>query len=68
MILTETDEIAAINYVERVREAWENQPAIAAGTVRVGFGWAGSPSRATLLDARPAAEELLRGDLRPRPA
>jgi diguanylate cyclase (GGDEF)-like protein len=68
VILTETDEIAAINYVERVREAWESLPAIAAGTVRVGFGWAGTPSRATLLDARPSAEEVLRGDLRERPA
>lgn len=68
VILTETDEIAAINYVERVREAWEGLPAIAAGRVRVGFGWAGTPSRATLLDARPTAEEILRDDLRPRPA
>lgn len=67
VILTETDEIAAINYVERVREAWEALPAIAAGPVRVGFGWAGTPSRATLLDARPTAEEVLRDDLRERP-
>lgn len=66
VILTETDEIAAINYVERVREAWEGLPAIAAGRVRVGFGWAGTPSRATLLDARPTAEEILRDDLRDR--
>jgi diguanylate cyclase (GGDEF)-like protein len=67
VILTETDEIAAINYVERVREAWESLPALAAGTVRVGFGWAGTPGRATLLDARPTAEDVLRDDLRARP-
>lgn len=63
IILTETDEIAAINYVDRVREAWEALPAIAAGSLRVGFGWAGTPSRATLLDARPVAEQALRDDL-----
>lgn len=68
VILTETDEIAAINYVERVREAWESLPALAAGTVRVGFGWAGTPSRATLVDARSTAEEVLRDDLRLGPA
>lgn len=67
IILTETDEIAAINYVERVREAWERMPAIVGGALAVGFGWAGTPGRETLLDARPTAEELLRRDLRTRP-
>jgi len=68
VILTETDEIAAINYVERVREAWDAQPAIAAGTLRVGFGWGGTPSRPTLLDARSSAERVLLDELRDRPA
>ncbi len=64
IILTETDEIAAINYVERVREAWSAQQVIAMGALRVGIGWAGTPGRATLVDARPDAEKILRDDLR----
>ena len=67
IILTETDEIAAINYVDRVREAWDGLPALTAGALTLGFGWAGTPGRETLLDARPTAEELLRRDLRARP-
>jgi GGDEF domain-containing protein len=64
VILTETDEIAAINYVDRVRESWEALPAVAAGELRVGFGWAGTPRHETLLDARAAAEQVLLDDLR----
>lgn len=64
ILLTETDEIAAINYVERVREAWEGQRAIAGGGLRVGFGWAGTPRRETLAAARTIAEEVLAEDLR----
>ena len=64
IILTETDEIAAINYVERVREAWSAQQVIAMGALRVGIGWAGTPGRATLVGARPDAEKILRDDLR----
>ncbi len=63
IILTETDEIAAINYVDRVREAWGAEQAIAVGALRVGMGWAGTPGHATLADARPAAEQILRDDL-----
>lgn len=64
ILLTETDEIAAINYVERVREAWEGQRAIAGGGLRVGFGWAGTPRRETLFAARADAEEVLAEDMR----
>lgn len=46
ILLTETDEVAAINFVERARAACERQ----LGAVRIGFGWA-SPSGATDLRA-----------------
>lgn len=44
ILLTETDEIAAINFVERVREACPRTLSRAAGQVRFRFGWA-SPAR-----------------------
>ena len=49
ILLTETDEIAAINFVERVRDACEAQIRTLA-LVKVGIGWAG-PSGSTDLRA-----------------
>jgi diguanylate cyclase (GGDEF)-like protein len=49
ILLTETDEIAAINFVERVRAACESQIR-APELVRIGIGWAG-PSGSTDLRA-----------------
>jgi diguanylate cyclase (GGDEF)-like protein len=50
VVLTETDEIAAINFVERVREhAPKNLPR-GAGSIRFGFGWA-SPKPGEAADA-----------------
>ena len=39
MILTETDEIAAINYVERVREAGPRSMPRGGENLRFSFGW-----------------------------
>lgn len=49
ILLTETDEIAAINFVERVRAACESQIR-SHDLVRLGIGWAG-PSGSTDLRA-----------------
>lgn len=58
MLLTETDEVAAINFVERVRERCERQ---LRGTedVRVTFGWASPLPTQTLVIAAQRAEERL---------
>jgi len=40
VILTETDEIAAINYVERVREAGPRSMPRGGENLRFSFGWA----------------------------
>ena len=40
VVLTETDEIAAINFVERVREAVPKRLPRGAESLKLGFGWA----------------------------
>ena len=55
VILTETDEIAAINFVERVRAACEQQP----GELRVAMGWASPTGKTDLHDALATAEARL---------
>lgn len=45
IILTETDEIAAINFVERVREAAPRSVPEVRGVVRFSFGWASAKER-----------------------
>lgn len=40
VVLTETDEIAAVNYVERVREAVLPKLPMLDGALRLSFGWA----------------------------
>lgn len=45
IILTETDEITAINFVERVREAVPQSIPEALGVVRFSFGWASARRR-----------------------
>lgn len=50
ILLTETDEVAAINFVERVREAGPPPLPQAAGSVRFRFGWA-SPARGETAEA-----------------
>ncbi len=59
VLLTETDEIAAINFVERVRQAIDQQP----GEAGVAIGWA-SPATATdLREAMASAEARLVAEL-----
>jgi diguanylate cyclase len=60
MILTETDEVAAINMIERVRDRCDR--AMRARTMggRVAFGWASPRPPLTLRDSVARAEELLR--------
>ena len=55
ILLTETDEIAAINFVERVRAAFERQP----GATRIAIGWASPTKTFDLHDALASAEARL---------
>ena len=64
MILTETDEIAAINMIERVRDRCDQAIELRAGEGRVAFGWASPRPNRALEESVAKAEELLRRDLR----
>jgi diguanylate cyclase (GGDEF)-like protein len=61
VLLTETDEIAAINFVERARAACERQP----GDLRIAVGWASPPEGADLHAALATAEGRLNDELAP---
>ncbi len=64
VLLPETDEIAAINYVERVRRAselWLESGAIA---IRLAIGWAGTTGEPTLPDSQQLALERMYAELR----
>jgi diguanylate cyclase (GGDEF)-like protein len=50
VVLTETDEIAAINFVERVREAGPRSMPRGSDSLRFSFGWA-SPKQGESADA-----------------
>jgi diguanylate cyclase (GGDEF)-like protein len=60
VVLTETDEIAAINFVERVREAGPRSMPRGADRLRMSFGWAspqaGEPASAVV---RRASDRLV---------
>jgi GGDEF domain-containing protein len=60
VLLTETDEIAAINMVERVRASCERALRAFAGDAWVAFGWASPALRQPLLGALETAEGRLR--------
>jgi diguanylate cyclase (GGDEF)-like protein len=60
MILTETDEVAAINMIERVRERCDRAMRTPAVDGRVAFGWASPRPPLTLRDSVARAEDLLR--------
>jgi diguanylate cyclase (GGDEF)-like protein len=62
LLLPETDEIAAINVVERVRAACEYQVG-ATNLVRIAIGWAGSSTTTDLRLAIQVADERLRDEL-----
>ncbi len=55
ILLTETDEIAAINFIERVRTAVEQQP----GEMGIAIGWAGPTGASDLHEALATAESRL---------
>jgi diguanylate cyclase (GGDEF)-like protein len=60
VILTETDEVAAINMIERVRDRCDRATGTRTMGGRVAFGWAGPKPPLTLREAVAGAEELLR--------
>jgi diguanylate cyclase (GGDEF)-like protein len=62
VFLPETDEIAAINFVERARASIEEALGLMADTITVGIGWA-SPSDGDLDVALELAEARLTADL-----
>ena len=62
LLLTETDEIAAINIVERVRAACEFQLG-ASDLVHIGIGWAGSSTTTDLRLAIQVAGTRLQDEL-----
>ena len=63
VLLTETSEIAAINFVERARARCDRDLGMSAELVRVGFGWASPPASGDLADALSLAAERLSEDL-----
>lgn len=63
VLLTETTEIAAINFVERARASCELELAPYRDRVRIGFGWASPASKGDLTDAIGVALGRLADDL-----
>lgn len=63
-LLPETDEIVAINYVERVRCACDARLGAAAPEVGVAIGWAQPPAGGRLADALDLAADRLGADRR----
>lgn len=63
ILLTETDEIAAINFVERARAACEKHFGIDSDGLRVGMGWASPTGPGGLSEALQVATHRLDDDL-----
>jgi diguanylate cyclase (GGDEF)-like protein len=64
VLLTETDEVAAINCFERIRASCETDLGPASVDVVVGFGWASPPRDGDLAQALALADKRLAADLR----
>lgn len=64
VLMPETDEIAAINYVERVRRACELWLESGAIALSLAAGWAGSTGDPTLLEAQRVATDRMYIELR----
>ena len=64
VLLTETDEVAAINYVERVRRACDLWLESGAMALQLAIGWAGTSGDVTLSDAQRIALERMYAELR----
>jgi len=67
ILLTETTEIAAINFVERARSSCERELKATGDAVRIGFGWASPPDKGDLTDAIGIALTRLAADLETDP-
>lgn len=67
ILLTETAEIAAINFVERARASCERELAPFGSDVRIGFGWASPPDGGDLSDAIGKAQTRLAAELAEAP-
>ncbi|HLO35174.1 MAG TPA: diguanylate cyclase [Candidatus Deferrimicrobium sp.] len=63
ILLTETAEIAAINFVERARASCERELATVGTDVAIGFGWASPPEGGDLSDAVQLALTRLAAEL-----
>jgi diguanylate cyclase (GGDEF)-like protein len=63
ILLTETTEIAAINFVERARASCERELGATGSAVSIGFGWASPPDKGDLSDAIDLALTRLTADL-----
>ncbi len=61
-LLPETDEVQAINYVERVRDACDIWLDAAAVSVRLSVGWASAAAGTSLRDAIRLAEQRMHAD------
>jgi len=68
VLLTETDEVRAINYIERVRTACDGWLAAGAVTLRLAIGWADANAGRSIDDALLTAQERLDADRRRAPA
>jgi diguanylate cyclase (GGDEF)-like protein len=68
VLLPETDDVRAINFVERVRAACEAWLSTNAPGVRIGFGWASPDASTDLRVACVAADKRLAADLRAAPS
>jgi diguanylate cyclase (GGDEF)-like protein len=66
VLLTETTEIAAINFVERARAACDSNLQVATEVVGVAFGWASPPQGGDLSDAMALATRRLEAELAER--
>jgi diguanylate cyclase (GGDEF)-like protein len=64
ILLPETDEVRAVNFVERVRAACDRWLEANAPTVGIGFGWASPGASGDLAAAREVADRRLATDLR----
>ncbi|HEX2755528.1 MAG TPA: diguanylate cyclase [Candidatus Limnocylindrales bacterium] len=67
ILLTETTEIAAINFVERARASCEPELKAVGDDVTIGFGWASPPDKGDLSDAIDLALARLAAELEAGP-
>jgi len=63
-VMPETDEVAAINFIERVRTACDMWLEAGAVAVRLAIGWASPPAGGKLGDALRVADERMNADRR----